>query len=85
MAPLQNQKHGANAFDLGNKAVVCVDTSSSTVVAAGHRCRKDGLKPSGWRTFWSGVEVDDNYRKPSWHKLKRHDTECGDGGASAST
>ncbi len=58
-APLQNQEHGAGAFDLGDDAVVCVDASSSAVVAAGHGCGRDGLKPSGRRTFRSGVEVDD--------------------------
>ena len=84
MAPLQNREHGADAFDLGNGAVISVNVSSSAMVGAGHACGRDGLKPSGWRTFWSGVEVDGDYPKPSWHNLKRHDTELGDGGASAS-
>ncbi len=77
-APLQNWEHGAGAFDLGNDAVVCVNASSSMVVVAGHGCGRDGLKPSGRGTFWSGLEVDDEYPEPSWHNLKRHDTEPGD-------
>ena len=84
MAPLQNREHGADAFDLGGNVVVCVDASSSAVVAAGHGCGMDGLKPSGWRNFWLGVEVDDDYPKPSWHRLMCHGTVFGDGGASAS-
>ena len=85
MAPLQNRELGADAFDLGDNAVVCVAGPSSTVVAAGHECRRDGVKPSGRRTFWSGLEVDDNYPKPSWHRSMCHGKVLGDGGASAST
>ena len=65
-APLQNREHGADAFDLGDDAVVCVDASSSAVVAAGHGCGRDGVKPSGRRSFWPGSVVDDNYPEPSW-------------------
>jgi hypothetical protein len=63
MAPLQiqNWEHGADACDLGEDADVCVDASSPAVVAAGHGCGRDGLKPSGRRTFRSGLEVDDDY------------------------
>jgi len=85
MAPLQNREHVADAFDLGDDAVICVDASSSAVVAAGHGCRRDGLKPLGRSTFWSGLEVDDDYPGPSWHRLMRHGTVFGDGDASAST
>ena len=85
MVPLQNREHGADAFDLGNNAVVCVNASSSVVVAAGHGCGRDSLKPLGRRTFWSGVEVDDDYPEPSWHRSMRHGKVFGDGGASAST
>ena len=85
MPPLQNWEHGADDFNLGDDAVVCVDASSSAVVAAGHGCGRDGLKPSGWRTFWSGLEVDDDFPEPSWHSSMRHSTVFGDGDASAST
>ena len=84
-APLQNWEHGAGAFDLGDDADVCVVASSSAVVAAGHGCGRDGLKPSGRRTFRSGLEVDDDYPEPSWHRSMRHGKVLGDGGASAST
>ena len=83
-APLQNREHGAGAFDLGDDAVVCVDASSSAVVAADHGCGRDGLKPSGRRSFRPGLVVDDNYPEPSWHRSMRHGTVLGDGGASAS-
>jgi hypothetical protein len=66
MAPLQNWEHGAGAFDLGDDAVVCVDASSSAVVADGHGCGRDGLKPSGRRTYRSGMGVDDDCPEPSW-------------------
>ena len=82
-APLQNREHGAGAFDLGDDAVVCVDASSSAVVAAGHGCGRDGLKPSGRRTYRSGLGVDDDCPEPSWHRSTRHGTVLGDGGASA--
>jgi hypothetical protein len=84
-APLQNLEHEAYAFDLGDDADVCFVASSSAVVAAGHGCGRDGLKPLGRRTFWSGWEVDDDYPKPSWHRSMRHGKVLGDGGASAST
>ncbi len=61
MAPLQNLQnleHEADAFDLGNDAVVCVVAPSSAVVAAGHECGRDNVKPFGWRACWSGSEVD---------------------------
>ncbi len=83
-APLQNREHGADAFDLGDDAVVCVDASSSAVVAAGHGCGRDGLKPSGRRSFRPGSVVDDDYPEPSWYWSMRHGTVLGDGGASAS-
>ena len=85
MPPLQNREHGADAFDLGDNSVVCVDASSSSVVAAGHGCGRDGLKPSGRRTFPSGSEVDNDFPEPSWHRLMRHGTVFRDGDASAST
>ena len=85
MAPLQNREHGVDAFDLGNNAVICVDASSSVVVAAGHGRGRDGLKPSGRRIFWAGLEVDDDFPEPSWHRLMRHGTVFGGGGTFAST
>ena len=65
--------------------VICVVGPSSAVVAAGHDCGRDGLIPSGRRSFRSGSEVDDDNPKPSWHRPKRHGTELGDGGTSVST
>ncbi len=56
---LQNLEHKADAFNLGDNTVVCVVVPSSTVVAAGHRCRRDNVKSLGWRACWSGSEVDD--------------------------
>ena len=84
MAPFQNQKHGANAFDLGNNAVICVVGPSSAVVAAGHGCGRDVIIPSGWRTYRSELEVDNDCPEPSWHRSKLRGTVLGDGGASAS-
>jgi hypothetical protein len=84
-SPPQNREHGAGAFDLGDNAVVCVVGPSSAVVAAGHGCGRDGVKPLGRRSFRSGSEVDDDNPKPSWHRPKCHGTELGDGVASAST
>jgi hypothetical protein len=86
-APLQIQdwEHGADACNLGDDADVCVVASSSAVVAAGHGCGRDGLKPSGRRTFRSGSKVDDDYPEPSWHRSMRHGKVLGDGDASAST
>ena len=83
-APLQNREHGADAFDLGDDAVVCVVDPSSAVVAAGHGCGRDGVIPSGRRTYRSGLGVDDDCPEPSWHRTMRHGTVLGDGGASAS-
>ena len=57
---LQNLEHGADAFDLGDDAVGCVVGASSTVVMAGHGCGRDGVIPSGQRTFRSGLDVDDD-------------------------
>ena len=51
--PPQNWEHGANAFDLGDNADVCVVASSSAVVAAGHNCGRDGLKPLGFANYCS--------------------------------
>ena len=84
MALLQNREHGAGAFDLGNDAVVCVVDPSSTVVAAGHGCGRDGVKPSSRRSFWPGLVVDGVYPKRSWLRSMHHGTVLGDGGASAS-
>ncbi len=86
-APLQIQywEHGANACDLGNDAEVCVVASSSAVVGAGHGCGRDGLKSSGQRTYWLGLEVDDNYPEPIRHRSMRHGKVLEDGDASAST
>jgi hypothetical protein len=57
---LQNLEHKANAFNLGDDAVICVVAPSSAVVVAGHGCRRDNVKPSGQRACWLGLEVDDN-------------------------
>ena len=73
MAPLQNREHGIDAFNLGDDAVVCVIGPTSAVVAAGHGCGRDGVKPSWRRTYWSGLVVDDNCPKPTWHRLMCHD------------
>jgi hypothetical protein len=60
MPPLSNREHGAGAFDLGDDTVNCVVAPSSVVVVAGQGCGRDGVIPSGWRSCWSGLEVDDN-------------------------
>ena len=82
MAPLQNREHGADAFDLGDDAVVCVVGPSSAVVAAGHGCGRDGVKPSGRRTFRSGWEVVGDHPEPIWRMPKRRDTATAGGGVS---
>jgi hypothetical protein len=57
-APLQNREHEADAFNMGNVAVVCVVDFSSAMVAAGHGCGRDGVKLLGWRSSWSRLVVD---------------------------
>jgi hypothetical protein len=81
-APLQNREHGAGAFDLGGDADVCVVTSSSAVIAAGHGCGRDGLKPLGRRTFRSGWEVVGDHPEPTWRTPMLRDTTTAGGGAS---
>ena len=55
------------------------------MVAAGHGCGRDGVEPSGRRAFWSGLEEDVDFPKPSWHRSMRHETVFGGKDASAST
>ena len=83
--PLQNRDHEANAFDLSNGAVVCVIGPSSEVVAAGHGCGRDGIKPLRQWSSWLGPVVDDDCPEPTWHRLMRHNTVFGDRSTSATT
>ena len=83
-APLQNREHRADAFNLGGDAVVCIVGPSSAVVAAGQGCGRDGVIPSGRRTYRSELGVDHDCPEPSWHRSTHHGKVLGDGGASAS-
>jgi hypothetical protein len=81
-APLQNQEHGANAFDPGNDKGDCFVKPASFVVTADHDPGRDDGGPLGQRFCWSGWEVVGNHPKLTRHTPMRRDTATAGGGVS---
>ena len=57
VAPLQNQEHGADAFDPGNNEDDYFVKPASFVVTADQDPRREDGGPLGQRFCWSGWEV----------------------------
>ncbi len=74
-APLQNQDHGADAFNLGNNEDDCFVVPASFLVTTDHDPGRDDRGPLGRRLCRSGWEVvGDDHSKLTRHMPMRRDT-----------
>ncbi len=72
---LQNQEHGADAFNPGDDEDNCFVAPTSFMVTADHDPRRDDGGPLGWRFCWLESEVVSNYPKPTRLTPMCHDTK----------
>ena len=79
---LQNQEHGADAFDLGNDEDDWFIEPASFVVMADHNPGRDDGGPLGRRFFRSGWEVVGDHPEPTRRTPMRRDTATEGGGIS---
>ncbi len=81
-SPLQNQEHGADAFNPGDDEDDCFVEPASFVVTADHDPGRDGGGPLGWRFCWLGWEVVGDHPEPTCHTPMRRDTATAGRGVS---
>jgi hypothetical protein len=82
VAPLQNQEHGANAFDPGDNKDDCFVEPASFVVTADHDPGRDDGGPLGERFCRLGWEVVGNHPELTRRTPMRPDTATAGRGIS---